>query len=368
MTVPASAPRPLPPIQTLLQEAVHARASDLHLKVGTPPVLRVDGELHFASYQPLNEAAAEAYLQALIPDQMKAEFAEGHEADFAYGNGGPGRFRINAFRQRGVLSIAIRVVLPPETTFGRLGLPPVLDRLVREPRGLILVTGPTGSGKSTTLAAMVDAINRERRVNIITIEDPIEVMHADKLAIVSQREVGLDTSSFAEAMRRVLRQDPDVIMVGEMRDVDTIDAALKAAETGHLVLSSLHTLDATETINRILDFFTGSQQRQIRLLLAATLRGIISQRLIPRADGRGRVPAVEVLINTERAADRIGDPETTHEIPDVIREGEYYGMQTFDESILELLAGGVIEMDEALRHATRPGDLKIRARQRGLVG
>ncbi len=367
MTLPADGPRPLPPVHLLLDEAIRSRASDLHLKVGVPPVFRVDGELHFAGTHVVTEDAAEAYLRSLIPAHLAEEFSSGHEADFAYGNGGPGRFRVNAFRQRGVLSIAIRVVMPPESDFAALGLPPVLHRLVAEPRGLILVTGPTGSGKSTTLAAMVDAINREQKVNIITIEDPIEVMHQDKQAIVAQREVGIDTGSFAEAMRRVLRQDPDVIMVGEMRDVETIDAALKAAETGHLVLSSLHTLDATETVNRILDFFAGTQQRQVRLLLAATLRGIISQRLIPRADGRGRVPAVEVLINTERAADRIADPETTHEIPDVIREGEYYGMQTFDDSILDLLAAGAISASEALRHASRPGDLKIRARQRGLM-
>jgi twitching motility protein PilT len=354
-------------VHTLLDLAVRHRASDLHLKVGVPPVFRVDGDLKISAYEPVTEEAAEAYLEALIPEHLREDFAAAGEADFAYGNGGSGRFRINAFRQRGVVSVAVRVVLPPSASFNELGLPPVLERLVDEPRGLILVTGPTGSGKSTTLAAMVDAINREQRVNIVTIEDPIEVVHRDNQAIISQREVGIDTGSFAEAMRRVLRQDPDVILVGEMRDADTIDAALKAAETGHLVLSSLHTLDATETINRVLDFFTGDMQRQVRMLLAATLRGIISQRLIPRADGGGRIPAAEVLINTERAAERIADPERTHEIPDVITEGEYYGMQTFDESILNLLAAKTITMSEALRHSSRPGDLKIRARQRGLM-
>jgi twitching motility protein PilT len=357
----------LPPIGTLLGDAVRSGASDVHLKVGVPPIVRVDGDLRPSAFRPLSEEDAEDYLADLLPSHLRNVFAETNEADFAYGSDGVGRFRVNAYRQRGRVSVAIRVITPPTQDFEALGLPAVLDRLVEEPRGLILVTGPTGSGKSTTLAAMVDAINRQRRVNIITIEDPIEVIHADQAAIVSQREVGIDTDSFAEAMRRVLRQDPDVIMVGEMRDVATIDAALKAAETGHLVLSSLHTLDATETINRILDFFPGHQQSQVRLLMAATLRGIVSQRLVVRADGNGRVPAVEVLVNTERAAERIANPATTHEIPDIIGEGEYYGMQTFDDSILSLLSDGVITMGEALRNATRPGDLKIRARQMGLI-
>ena len=330
-------------------------------------MIRVAGELASLPEPPLEEKDVEAYLTAIIPDRLSAEFREHNEADFAVGLQDGSRFRVNAYRQRGCVSIAIRALRPPTGDFGSLGLPPVLTTLAHEPRGLVLVTGPTGAGKSTTLAAIIDAINSSRRVNIITVEDPIEVVHRDKMSMISQREVGVDTGGFAEAMRRVLRQDPDVILIGEMRDADTIDAALKAAETGHLVLSTLHTLDAAETINRILEFFPAEHQNQVRLLLAASLRAIISQRLIPTADGRRRIPAVEVLINTERVADRIADPALTHEITDVIAEGAYYGMETFDQSILRLAANGTITFDQAMRHATSPGDLKLRAQQLGLL-
>jgi len=261
----------------------------------------------------------------------------------------------------------MRPVPPPGQTFEELGLPPVLERLAQEPRGLILVTGPTGSGKSTTLAAILDVVNHTRRVNVVTIEDPIEFMHSDGLALIHQREVGDDTAGFAEALRRVLRQDPDVILIGEMRDLPTIDAALKAAETGHLVLSTLHTLDAAETINRILDFYPGNLQRQVRLLVAGTLRAIISQRLLARADGSGRVAACEVLINTDRVAERIADPALTSEIFDVMAESSYYGMETFDQGILRLFADGTISLAEGLRHATKPSDLRLRAQQLGLI-
>ena len=330
-------------------------------------MIRIAGELASLPESPLTEQDVEAYLAAIIPDRLAVEFLQHHEADFAYGLPDGSRFRVNAYRQRGFVSIAIRALRPPTGDFGSLGLPPVLGRLAAEPRGLVLVTGPTGAGKSTTLAALIDAINSTRRVNIITVEDPIEIVHRDKLSMISQREVGVDTGGFAEAMRRVLRQDPDVILIGEMRDAETIDAALKAAETGHLVLSTLHTLDAAETINRILEFFPSENQQQVRLLMAATLRAIISQRLIPTADGRGRVLAVEVLINTERIADRIADPSITHEIPDVIAEGTYYGMETFDQSILRLAGTGKITFEEAMRHATSPADLKLRAQQLGLL-
>ena len=315
----------------------------------------------------LTEADVEAYLDVIMPDRLHVEFKERHEADFAYGLADGSRFRVNAFRQRGRASVALRVLPAPSGDFASLGLPPVLTRLAAERRGLILVTGPTGAGKSTTLAALVDWINSNRRVNIITVEDPVEFVHRDKMAMISQREVGVDTGSFAEAMRRVLRQDPDVILIGEMRDVETIDAALKAAETGHLVLSSLHTLDATETINRIIDFFPPEHQRQIRLLLAGSLRAILSQRLIPTVSGSGRVPAVEVLVNTERVAERIADAATTNEISDVIAEGSYYGMETFDQAILRLAGNGTIAFDEAMRNATNPSDLKLRAQQLGLL-
>jgi twitching motility protein PilT len=364
---PGAVSKNLPEINDLLAEALKAAASDLHLKVGVPPMLRVDGELRATSHPVLSEDDTEAYLDCLLPDRLRAEFDQTHESDFSAGFEGMGRFRVNAYCQRGVVSIAIRPVPPAGTNFEDLGLPPVLGRLIQEPRGLILVTGPTGCGKSTTLAAMVDAINRTRRVNVITIEDPIEVIHEDCMALVHQREVGSDTKGFAEALRRVLRQDPDVILIGEMRDLPTIDAALKAAETGHLVLSTLHTLDATETINRILDFYTGGLQRQVRLLLAGTLKAIVSQRLIPRADHNGRVPAVEVLINTDRVAERITDRSSTHEIADIIAGGAYYGMETFDQSILRLFANGSITLVEALRNASRPADLRLRLQQLGLV-
>jgi twitching motility protein PilT len=309
----------------------------------------------------------ERYLEEMLPDHARVGFKESNEADFAYGPDGRGRFRVNAYRQRGAVAIALRAVAPPDKTIEELGLPAVLRRLATEPRGLVLVTGPTGSGKTTTLGAMIDEINRTRRVNIITIEDPIEILHRDHEAIISQREVGIDTGGFAEAMRRVLRQDPDVILIGEMRDMETIDAALKAAETGHLVLSSLHTLDTTETISRILDFFPSELQRQVRLLLAGSLRGIVSQRLVARADGRGRTPIVEVLVNTERVAERIADPALTMEIPEVIEQGSYYGMETFDQALLRLLGENVITVAEAFRAASKPADLRVRAQQAGIL-
>ncbi len=357
----------LPTIDELLSWALGANASDLHLKVGSKPAIRVDGELRLSSVRPLHPEDLEHYLASLLPERLEVPFKETNEADFAYGDDRIGRFRVNAFRQRGQIGIVLRALPPAGFTIEELGLPPVIDRLAREPRGLVLVTGPTGSGKTTTLAAIIDSINSTRRANIVTIEDPVEILHTDKLSLVSQREVGVDTFSFGEAMRRVLRQDPDVILVGEMRDMETIDASLKAAETGHLVLSTLHTLDATETINRILDFFPPGLQRQVRLLLAGTLRGIVSQRLLQQADGGGRVPAVEVMVNTDRAADRIADPELTSSLRDVIAEGSFYGMITFDQSILNLLERGEVDYAEAMRSATNPSDFKVMAQQRGLA-
>ena len=358
----------IPSIDELLGAAVAAEASDLHLRGGNPPTLRVAGELKPFQGRDLTDEEVEGYLRVLLPDRLEVDFKSSHEADFAYGLPGGQRFRVNAFRQRGRVSIAVRSLRPANGDFASWGLPAVLEHVAAEPRGLVLVTGPTGSGKSTTLAAIVDHINVSQRRNIITVEDPIEILHDDKLSMVSQREVGVDTGGFAEAMRRVLRQDPDVILIGEMRDAETIDAALKAAETGHLVLSSLHTLDATETINRILDFFEQGQQRQIRLLLSGTLRAILSQRLLVTKDGIGRVPAVEVMVNTDRIAERIADPAVTHEIPEVIAEGSFYGMETFDQAILRLAAAGSVTFEEGLRHATSPTDLKLRAEQMGLVG
>jgi twitching motility protein PilT len=355
-----------PSIDDLLAMAVARGASDLHLKGGVPPMVRIEGVIHPLSDRPLDDAAVEAHLGAMLPDRLGVEFKERHEADFAYATGDGRRYRVNAYRQRGRVTIAARILSAPSSDFEALGLPPVVRSIITELRGLVLVTGPTGSGKSTTLAAMIDAINSTRRVNIITVEDPIEFVHEDKVGMVSQREIGVDTDGFAEAMRRVLRQDPDVILIGEMRDADTIDAALKAAETGHLVLSTLHTLDSGETINRILDFFPPEHQRQIRLLLAGSLRAILSQRLVPTVSG-GRVPAVEVLINTDRIAERIADADTTHEIPEIIESGSYYGMETFDQSLLRMVAAGTVSMEEAMRHATKASDLKIKGQQLGIV-
>jgi len=357
----------LPTIDELLSDVVTRDASDLHLKPGIPPMLRINGTLVAIPEPMMSDQSVGAYLDSIMPDRLRVEFKERQEADFAYELPGGERFRVNAFRQRGRITIAIRALRSPDGDFEGLGLPPVVERMASELRGLILVTGPTGAGKSTTLAAIIDRINRTRRVNIITIEDPIEVVHSDKLAMVSQREVGVDTDGFGEAMRRVLRQDPDVILVGEMRDAETIDAALKAAETGHLVLSTLHTLDASETINRILEFFEGTRQDQVRRLLAGSLRTIVSQRLLPTADGKGRIPAVEVLVNTDRVAERIADSAQTQELNEVIADGAFYGMETFDQSLLRLAGSGVVTFEEAVRHATNPADLKLRAQQLGLL-
>ena len=355
-----------PTLEELLGKLVAVEGSDLHLKVGSPPVFRIDGQLTLSNLPKLSADDTRRYADELIPEHLKQAFEEHHEADFAFGRQTLGRFRVNVYRQRGSISVAMRSVLPASKNFEELGLPAALQNLAQEARGLILVTGPTGAGKSTSLAAMIDEINSTRRVNIITLEDPIEVLHPDKLAIVSQREVGVDTLSFSEALRRVLRQDPDVVLIGEMRDAETVDAALKAAETGHLVLSTLHTIDAAETINRIIDFFPTHQQKQVRLLLASSLKGIVSQRLLQRADGNGRVPAVELFINTERAFERITDPERTHELRDIIADGEFYGMQTFDQALFKLYQSGVVSYRDAQAHATNPADFKLHARNQGL--
>ena len=355
------------PIDELLAKMQEVDASDLHLKVGSPPVMRIDGELHPTSLPGLKPADTEAFANSLFTETAAAEFRSKGESDFAYGRSQLGRFRVNAYRQRGSVSIVVRRVLSESPGYSELGLPPVLEKLAMEPRGLVLVTGPTGSGKTTTLAAMIDHINSTRKVNILTIEDPIEVLHSDKLGIVSQREIGVDTEDFSEALKRVLRQDPDVIMIGEMRDAETVRAALKAAETGHLVLSSLHTIDATETISRIVDFFPPYQQKQVRLLLAGMLRGVVSMRLVDRADGHGRVPAVEVLTMNARVFDRIVDEKNTHTLADVIKEGEFYGMQSFDQAILGLFKKGTITFEGALGAATNAHDFKVKLDQLGLV-
>ncbi|NNC44192.1 MAG: PilT/PilU family type 4a pilus ATPase [Acidimicrobiia bacterium] len=354
----------MPSLDDLLAKMVEVHGSDLHLKVGSPPMIRIDGNLQPIDLPPVAPADTEAWAQSVMPPRAVASFRDLHEADFAYGKAQLGRFRVNVYRQRTSVSIVIRAVQPASKSFGELGLPPIMSRLAQAPRGLLLVTGPTGSGKTTTMAAMVDAINSTRRVNIITIEDPIEVLHPDKMALVSQRELGVDTVSFDQALRRVLRQDPDVILIGEIRDKDTAEAAIQAADTGHLVLSSLHTLDATETINRLLDFFPPFQHQGIRLMLAGTLQGIVSQRLIPKADGIGRVPATEVLTSNPRVFDRIVDSEKTHTLRDLIEDGEFYGMHSFDQALMGLYQKGVITYDDALSHASNASDFKVKLQQK----
>jgi twitching motility protein PilT len=352
-------------IDELLTIAAEHLASDLHVRAGGPPYLRVDGELQPLEMSPLGAPDVERMAFDLMNEEQVRNFKQTNEADFAYSLPGVARFRVNAFRQRGAVGIAVRRVLPGSTSFDALGLPPSVEALCEERRGLILVTGMTGSGKTTTTAAMINHINASRRCHIVTIEDPIEVLHADKRAIVDQREVSIDTADFATALRHVARQDPDVIFIGEMRDPETVKAALSAAETGHLVISTLHTLDATETVNRVIDFFPPHQQMQARLTLAGTLKGIVSQRLLVRADGDGRIPAVEILISNGRVFDMIVNPDQTHMLEDVIREGDFYGMQTFDQHLIELVRDGLVELREASSAATSPHDFALALQQRG---
>ena len=342
--------------------------SDLHLKAGVTPRVRIDGELRQLTSEPkCTHTDTQAVARAIMPAEVAAQFDRHREADFAYSVTGVGRFRVNAYYQRSSVALAFRRVRATTDSIDELGLPPAVAKLAEEPRGLVLVTGPTGSGKTTTLAAMIGHVNRVRSCHIITIEDPIEYLHSDLLASISQREVGFDTDSFASAMRVVLRQDPDVILVGEMRDVETASAALTAAETGHLVLSTLHTIDATETITRIVDFFPPHQQQQIRTSVAGSLRGTIAQRLVRRADGNGRVPAVEVMVVNGRIRQCIEDAAHTSDIVDIIVDGAYYGMQSFDQSLAAHLEAGLISLSEALEMATNPHDLRVTLERRGLV-
>jgi twitching motility protein PilT len=347
-------------IDSALRTLVERQGSDLHVKVGVPPTARLHGELAaLEGYQPLTPEETEKAFNDIAEPRSREEFAEAGEADFSYSISGLSRFRVNTFKQRGSVSIVCRAIPFEIRSVEDLGLPPVVTKLAEEQRGIVLVTGTTGSGKSTTLAAMIDHINRTRTDHIITLEDPIEYLHEDKGSIVNQREVGSDTESFSRAMRRVLRQDPDVILIGEMRDEETVRTALSAAETGHLVLSTVHTLDATETINRIIDFFPPHLQHQARVMLAATLRGAIAQRLVPDVTGDGRVPASEILVVTGRVKDLIMNPEETGKITEVISEGEYYGMRTFDQSLLQYVMEGKIAEDVALEFASSRHDFKL---------
>jgi len=349
-------------VNDLLKIAVEQGASDLHLKVGSYPMMRVRGALAPAiEDRRLEHEDLVAMAEAVMPAALSEKFAEAREVDLAYSVAGLGRFRCNIFQQRGTVGMILRVIPMRVATVDELMLPQVLKKIADEERGLVLVTGTTGSGKSTTLAAMIDYINASRTTHIMTVEDPIEFLHRDHRSIVNQREIGVDTSSFAHALRSALRQDPDVILVGEMRDFETIETALLAAETGHLVFSTLHTLDATETINRIIAVFPPHQQKQVRLQLASVLKAVISQRLIPKADGKGRVPAVEVLISTAFIRDCIVDKEKTHQIQGAIAAGtSQYGMQTFDQSVYTLFEQRLISYEEALRWASNVDEFKLK--------
>ncbi|WP_062302696.1 MULTISPECIES: type IV pilus twitching motility protein PilT [Demequina] len=350
---------------------LHALAStggsDLHCKVGSAPRVRVDGRLRKLQVPPLTPEDTRNMVAQVLPEDLVAQFRDTHEADFAFSLSGVGRFRVNAYVARGTEGLVFRRVAVGAQSFEELGLPPVIADLALEPRGLVLVTGPTGSGKTTTLASMIDLINSYREVNIVTIEDPIEVLHHDKKSIISQREVRSDTLDFTSALRAAMRQDPDVIMVGEMRDIETVRAALSAAETGHLVLATLHTVDAQDTINRIVDFFTPHEQDQVRATLAQTLRGIVSQRLVRRGDGSGRTLVAEVMVNTGRTAEAIIDPSSQPPIMDLIAEGEYYKMQTFDQHLFQLVRDNVVSLDDAVAIASRPHDLMVELRGAGVI-
>jgi twitching motility protein PilT len=350
-------------VDGLLRIAVESGASDLHLKAGSYPMMRLRGSLVPAAedrrLEPEDLAGAAA---TVLPSSHRDRLRDDHAVDFAYSIAGLGRFRCNAFQQRGTIGIVFRVIPFGIAPIADLGLPAVVERIAGEERGLVLVTGTTGSGKSTTLAAIIHHVNLTRPAHVVTIEDPIEYLHKDHRAIISQREIGIDAHSFAQALRSALRQDPDVILVGEMRDHETIETALVAAETGHLVLSTLHTLDAAETVNRIVAAFPPHQQQQIRTQLAAVLKAVISQRLIPATDGRRRVPAVEVLVSTPFIRDCIADPDRTHLIRDAIAQGtSQYGMQTFDQSLYLLHRQGLISLDEALRWASSVDEFKLKA-------
>jgi twitching motility protein PilT len=349
-------------VNDLLKIAVEAGASDLHLKVGCYPMMRLRGQLVPATEdKKLDHADVGEISLAVLPEVLRQKFKELQEVDLAYSVPGLGRFRCNVFQQRGTIGLVLRVIPVNIRTIDELGLPQVLKTIAMEERGLVLVTGTTGSGKSTTLAAMVDYINQSRSAHVMTVEDPIEFLHRDVKSMVNQREVSVDTKSFAHALRSALRQDPDVILVGEMRDFETIETGLLAAETGHLVFSTLHTLDATETINRIISVFPPHQQKQIRLQLGTVLKAVVSQRLIPRSDGLGRAPAVEIMISTPFIRDCIADKEKTHLIRGAIAAGtSQYGMQTFDQSIFGLFQQELISFEEALRWASNVDEFKLR--------
>lgn len=353
-------------IAPFLQAVVVNHGSDLHLKVGGPPRIRISGSLVPLQTDPLTAAGLETLVRETMPTDVEVQFDATHEADYALSVPGIGRFRVNAFRSRGAVGCVMRLVGDEPKTLAELALPDVIRSLALEPRGLVLVTGPTGSGKTTTLAAMVDAVNETRPVHILTIEDPIEVIHRDKVASVSQRELGTDTADWSVALRAAMRQDPDVILIGEMRDADTVRAALSAAETGHFVMSTLHTTDAKETVNRVIDFFPPHEQKQVRLGLAGSLRGIVCQRLVPRADGHGRVVVMEIAVNTPRLAEAIADPDRTDTIPDIVGDGGYSGMQTFDQHLVRLVLDGTVSVPDAKLVSSNTHDFTVMLKRAGV--
>ena len=353
-------------IAPFLQAVVVNHGSDLHLKAGSPPKIRISGSLVPLQVDPLTPDGVWSVIRETMPDDVLEHFEATNEADYALHVPGIGRFRVNAFRARGTTGCVLRLVGEEPMSLAKLGLPAVIHQLALEPRGLVLVTGPTGSGKTTTLAAMVDAINDNRAVHVLTIEDPIEVIHRDKLASVNQRELGTDTADWSTALRAAMRQDPDVILIGEMRDADTVKAALSAAETGHFVMSTLHTTDAAETINRIIDFFPPHEQKQVRLSLAASLKGIVCQRLLPKADGVGRACALEVAVNTPRLQEAVADPDRTDQIEEIVAAGAYSGMQTFDQHLLQLVLDGTVSISDAALASSNSHDFSVMLKRAGL--
>jgi twitching motility protein PilT len=349
-------------LNEILAIAFKAKGSDIHIKTGLPPIVRIDGRLHPIPNAPrLTPDFVSATAESMMNDRQRRIFEENYEVDLAYAVPGLGRFRVSVYRQRGTVAMVFRSIAIIIPTLEGLNLPPVMQKICKEERGLVLVTGTTGSGKSSTLAAMIDYINSQRTCNIITIEDPVEFLHRDNKSIISQREVGTDTPTFAAALKGALRQDPDVILVGEMRDYETIETAMTAAETGHLVMSTLHTMDAAETINRIIGVFPPYHQRQVRIQLASIIKGVVSQRLVPKSDGKGRVPAVEIMLASARVRECIDDGDKTKQLNDAISQGFIsYGMQTFDQSLMKLYSNKLITYEEALRQSSNPDDFALK--------
>lgn len=349
-------------LRKVINKMIEADASDLHLKVGIPPILRINGELSPLKMDPLNKEELRRAASSLMTKEQQNQFVEEKEADFGIGIPGLARFRVNIYIQRGTIAIAIRPIPRDIKTTEELNLPSILEDLALTVRGLILITGTTGSGKSTALASMIEHINKNKRKHIITIEDPIEFLFTDKQSTISQREIGTDTKSFSSSLRYVLRQDPDIIMIGEIRDIETMEVALKAADTGHLIFSTLHTLNASETVNRIISFFPPYQHLHIRILLASVLKGIVSLRLLPRKDGTGRIPATEILVSTPTIREYLLDEIKTTLIPEAVSDGQQYHMHSFDQNIMSLYKDGIIDLQTALDNSTNPDEFKMRLR------